>query len=96
MELKTPGVIGPKSNLCYFRFDVMGVIRILTEKVISIPSQNNVNLCIRTGFGLMFSFADDTELIAENKEDLQKLLDIVEEESRKKGLGLDDKKKRQK
>ena len=44
----------------------------------------------------MFSVADDTELISENKEDLQKLLDIVEEESRKKGLGLDDKKKRQK
>ena len=44
----------------------------------------------------MFSFADDTELISENKEDLQKLLDIVEEESRNKGLGLDDKKKRQK
>ncbi|GFO05913.1 craniofacial development protein 2 [Plakobranchus ocellatus] len=30
-------------------------------------------------------YADDTVLIAENKEDLQKLLNIVEEESRKKG-----------
>ncbi|GFO11605.1 retrovirus-related pol polyprotein from type-1 retrotransposable element r2 [Plakobranchus ocellatus] len=29
-------------------------------------------------------YADDTVLIAENKEDLQKLLNIVEEESRKK------------
>ncbi|GFO19870.1 retrovirus-related pol polyprotein from type-1 retrotransposable element r2 [Plakobranchus ocellatus] len=30
-------------------------------------------------------YADDTVLIAENKEDLQKLLNIVEEDSRKKG-----------
>ncbi|GFO06202.1 retrovirus-related pol polyprotein from type-1 retrotransposable element r2 [Plakobranchus ocellatus] len=37
-------------------------------------------------------YADDTVLIAENKEDLQKLLDIVEEESRKKGLELNSKK----
>ncbi|GFN73966.1 retrovirus-related pol polyprotein from type-2 retrotransposable element r2dm [Plakobranchus ocellatus] len=36
--------------------------------------------------------ADDTVLIAENKEDLQKLLNIVEEESRKKGLELNSKK----
>ncbi|GFO07977.1 hypothetical protein PoB_003448200 [Plakobranchus ocellatus] len=37
-------------------------------------------------------YADDTVLIAENKEDLQKLLNIVEEESRKKGLELTSKK----
>ncbi|GFO08462.1 retrovirus-related pol polyprotein from type-1 retrotransposable element r2 [Plakobranchus ocellatus] len=37
-------------------------------------------------------YADDTELIAENKEDLQKLLNTVEEESRKKGLELNSKK----
>ncbi|GFO30382.1 retrovirus-related pol polyprotein from type-1 retrotransposable element r2 [Plakobranchus ocellatus] len=37
-------------------------------------------------------YADDTVLIAENKEDLQKLLNIVEEESRKKGLELKSKK----
>ncbi|GFO26403.1 retrovirus-related pol polyprotein from type-1 retrotransposable element r2 [Plakobranchus ocellatus] len=37
-------------------------------------------------------YADDTVLIAENKEDLQKLLNIVEEESRKKGLELNSKK----
>ena len=37
-------------------------------------------------------FADDTVSIAENKEDLQKLLDIVEEESRNKGLELNSKK----
>ncbi|GFO41176.1 endonuclease-reverse transcriptase [Plakobranchus ocellatus] len=35
---------------------------------------------------------DDTVLIAENKENLQKLLNIVEEESRKKGLELNSKK----
>ncbi|GFR88798.1 spatacsin [Elysia marginata] len=33
-------------------------------------------------------YADDTVFIAENKDDLQKLLNIVEEESRKKGLEL--------
>ncbi|GFN84653.1 endonuclease-reverse transcriptase [Plakobranchus ocellatus] len=37
-------------------------------------------------------YADDTVLIAENKEDLQKLINIVEEESRKKGLELNSKK----
>ncbi|GFO03444.1 retrovirus-related pol polyprotein line-1 [Plakobranchus ocellatus] len=37
-------------------------------------------------------YADDTVLLAENKEDLQKLLNIVEEESRKKGLELNSKK----
>ncbi|GFO12851.1 retrovirus-related pol polyprotein from type-1 retrotransposable element r2 [Plakobranchus ocellatus] len=37
-------------------------------------------------------YADDTVLIAENKEDLQKLLNIVEEENRKKGLELNSKK----
>ncbi|GFO01374.1 retrovirus-related pol polyprotein from type-1 retrotransposable element r2 [Plakobranchus ocellatus] len=37
-------------------------------------------------------YADDTMLIAENKEDLQKLINIVEEESRKKGLELNSKK----
>ncbi|GFO41281.1 endonuclease-reverse transcriptase [Plakobranchus ocellatus] len=37
-------------------------------------------------------YVDDTVLIAENKEDLQKLLNIVEEESRKKGLELNSKK----
>ncbi|GFO49889.1 RNA-directed DNA polymerase from mobile element jockey [Plakobranchus ocellatus] len=37
-------------------------------------------------------YADDKVLIAENKEDLQKLLNIVEEESRKKGLKLNSKK----
>ncbi|GFN85343.1 endonuclease-reverse transcriptase [Plakobranchus ocellatus] len=37
-------------------------------------------------------YSDDTVLIAENKEDLQKLLNIVEEESRKKGLELNSKK----
>ncbi|GFO12710.1 endonuclease-reverse transcriptase [Plakobranchus ocellatus] len=37
-------------------------------------------------------YADDTVLIAENKEDLQKLLNIVEEESRKKGLEMNSKK----
>ncbi|GFO14056.1 protein smg8 [Plakobranchus ocellatus] len=36
-------------------------------------------------------YADDTVLIAENKDDLQKLLNIVEEESRKKGLELNSK-----
>ena len=35
--------------------------------------------------------ADDTVLMPENKEDLQQLLDIVEEESRKKGLELNNK-----
>ncbi|GFO09658.1 endonuclease-reverse transcriptase, partial [Plakobranchus ocellatus] len=37
-------------------------------------------------------YADNTVLIAENKEDLQKLLNIIEEESRKKGLELNSKK----
>ena len=37
-------------------------------------------------------YADDTLLIEENKEDLQQLLNIVEEESRKKGLELNRKK----
>ncbi|GFO00845.1 endonuclease-reverse transcriptase [Plakobranchus ocellatus] len=37
-------------------------------------------------------YADDTVLISENKEDLQKLLNIVEEESRKKGFELNSKK----
>ncbi|GFO16572.1 catenin (cadherin-associated protein), alpha 3 [Plakobranchus ocellatus] len=37
-------------------------------------------------------YADDTVLIAENKEDLQKLLNIVDEESRKKGLELNSEK----
>ncbi|GFO19285.1 retrovirus-related pol polyprotein from type-1 retrotransposable element r2 [Plakobranchus ocellatus] len=37
-------------------------------------------------------YADDTVLISENKEDLQKLLNIFEEESRKKGLELNSKK----
>ncbi|GFS11155.1 endonuclease-reverse transcriptase [Elysia marginata] len=37
-------------------------------------------------------YADDTVLIAENKDDLQELLNIVEEESRKKGLELNSKK----
>ena len=37
-------------------------------------------------------YADDTVLIAENKEDLQKLVNIVEEESRQKGLDLNSKK----
>lgn len=37
-------------------------------------------------------YADDTVLIAENKEDLQELLNIVEKESRKKGLELNSKK----
>ncbi|GFO07610.1 endonuclease-reverse transcriptase [Plakobranchus ocellatus] len=37
-------------------------------------------------------YADDTVLIAENKEDLQKLLNIVQEESRKKGSELNSKK----
>ena len=31
-------------------------------------------------------YADDPVLIADSKEDLQQLLDIVEEESRKKGV----------
>ena len=35
--------------------------------------------------------ADVTVLMPENKEDLQQLLDIVEEESRKKGLELNNK-----
>ena len=35
--------------------------------------------------------ADDTVLLPKNKEDLQQLLDIVEEESRKKGLELNSK-----
>ncbi|GFR64083.1 endonuclease-reverse transcriptase [Elysia marginata] len=37
-------------------------------------------------------YADNTVLITENKDDLQKLLNIVEEESRKKGLELNSKK----
>ena len=39
-------------------------------------------------------YTDDTLLIAENKEDLQQLLDIVEEESRKKGLELNQNSKK--
>ena len=35
--------------------------------------------------------AHDTLLIAQNKEDLHQLLDIVEEESRKKGLEMNSK-----
>ena len=35
--------------------------------------------------------ADDSVLMPENKEDLQQLLDIVEEESRKKGFELNSK-----
>ena len=35
--------------------------------------------------------ADDTVLLPENKEDLRQLLDIIEEESRKKGLDLNSK-----
>ena len=34
-------------------------------------------------------YADDAVLIAENKEDLPQLLDITEEESRRKGYGLE-------
>ncbi|GFO01465.1 hypothetical protein PoB_002797000 [Plakobranchus ocellatus] len=45
-----------------------------------------------TQIRLTCRYADDTVLIAENKEDLQKLLNIVEEESRKKGLELNSKK----
>ncbi|GFO15462.1 hypothetical protein PoB_004196700 [Plakobranchus ocellatus] len=37
-------------------------------------------------------YADDTVLIAENEKDLQQLLDIVKEESEKKGLELNRKK----
>ncbi|GFR93827.1 retrovirus-related Pol polyprotein from type-1 retrotransposable element R2 [Elysia marginata] len=37
-------------------------------------------------------YADDTVLIAENKSDLQKLLDVVYSESQKKGLELNSKK----
>ena len=40
----------------------------------------------------MLRYADDTVLIPENKEDLQQLLTIFEEESRKKGLQLNSKK----
>ena len=40
----------------------------------------------------MLRYADDTELIPENKEDLRQLLTIFEEESRKKGLQLNSKK----
>ena len=36
-------------------------------------------------------YADDAVLIAENKEDLPQLLDITEEESRRKGYGLKSK-----
>ncbi|GFO46479.1 hypothetical protein PoB_007298400 [Plakobranchus ocellatus] len=35
-------------------------------------------------------YADDTVLIPENKEDLQKILNIIEEESRKKGEKIMD------
>ena len=38
-------------------------------------------------------YADDAVLIAENKEDLPQLLDITEEESRRKGYGLNLKSK---
>ena len=37
-------------------------------------------------------YADDAVLIAENKEDLPQLLDITEEEIRRKGYGLKSKK----
>ena len=37
-------------------------------------------------------YADNTLFIAENNEDLQKLLDIIEEESREKGIELKSKK----
>ena len=37
-------------------------------------------------------YTDNTVLNAENKEDVQRLLDNVEEESRKKGLQLNNKK----
>ena len=40
----------------------------------------------------MLRYADATELIPENKEDLRQLLTIFEEESRKKGLQLNSKK----
>ena len=40
----------------------------------------------------MLRYADDTVLIPENKEDLRQLLTIFEEESRKKGLQLKNKK----
>ena len=36
-------------------------------------------------------YADNAVLIAENKEDLPQLLDITEEESRRKGYGLKSK-----
>ena len=36
-------------------------------------------------------YADDAVLIAENKEDLPQLLDITEEESKRKGYGLKSK-----
>ena len=39
-----------------------------------------------------FRYADHTVLIAENKEESQQFLDIVEKESRKKGLELNRKK----
>ncbi|GFO15752.1 hypothetical protein PoB_004225700 [Plakobranchus ocellatus] len=53
-----------------------------TSNAIKVGGQNINNL----------RYADDTVLIAENKEDLQKLLNIVEEESRKKRLELNSKK----
>ena len=37
-------------------------------------------------------YADDTALIAENQKDLQNLLNVVNSESRKKGLDLNSKK----
>ena len=37
-------------------------------------------------------YADDAVFIAENKKDLPQLLDITEEESRRKGYGLKSKK----
>ena len=40
----------------------------------------------------MLRYADDTEFIPENKEDLRQLLTIFEEENRKKGLQLNSKK----
>ncbi|GFO27553.1 catenin (cadherin-associated protein), alpha 3 [Plakobranchus ocellatus] len=64
--------------------DIVGKHRlgIRNERGIKVGGQNINNL----------RYADDTVLIAENKEDLQKLLNIVEEESRKKGLELNSKK----
>ena len=42
--------------------------------------------------GLKLRYAEDTALIAENQKDLQNLLNVVKNESRKKGLHLNSKK----